>query len=192
MGLSIFGIFSIPSYTYYLQEIRKSHQVDPLMALSDGPFISKTHRIHATQSKSLAPCYAVELGEVGRSKEALEICRITLASPFAFAYPEWLATRDDLIMRGGYRIPRPFKAVEPHRVQPADVVSLPIGEKTSSNSPVDEPGKLLLFRGRAEMADQAKEAGTGDITQKRREIVDFLYKYGDEIGSANLDTFLNP
>lgn len=45
---------------------------------------------------------AVELGEVGRIEEARNICKITLASPYAFAYPEWRETSDD-IERKGYR-----------------------------------------------------------------------------------------
>lgn len=39
---------------------------------------------------------AVELGEAGRLNEARNICRITLDSPFASAYPNWLETRDEL------------------------------------------------------------------------------------------------
>jgi len=40
--------------------------------------------------------YAVELGEVGRIAEAQNVCAITLASPFATAYPEFAQTRDEL------------------------------------------------------------------------------------------------
>jgi tetratricopeptide (TPR) repeat protein len=40
--------------------------------------------------------YAVELGEVGRIAEAQNVCAITLASPFAAAYPEFAQTRDEL------------------------------------------------------------------------------------------------
>ena len=39
---------------------------------------------------------AVELGEVGRINEARRVCQLTLASPFAQAYPEWLETHDEL------------------------------------------------------------------------------------------------
>ncbi len=39
---------------------------------------------------------AVELGEVGRISEARNVCQITLASPFAAAYPNWLETRDEI------------------------------------------------------------------------------------------------
>jgi tetratricopeptide (TPR) repeat protein len=44
--------------------------------------------------------FAVELGEVGRLEEAQSVCRITLASPYAFAYPEWRETEQDLALRG--------------------------------------------------------------------------------------------
>ena len=36
--------------------------------------------------------YAVELGEVGRINEAENVSRLTIASPFASYYPEWLST----------------------------------------------------------------------------------------------------
>ena len=39
---------------------------------------------------------AVEMGEVGRIEEARNVCRITLASPLAAAYPNWLETRDEI------------------------------------------------------------------------------------------------
>jgi hypothetical protein len=44
--------------------------------------------------------YAVELGEVGRIQEAQNVCRITLASPYLIAYPEWRETGQDLALRG--------------------------------------------------------------------------------------------
>ena len=40
--------------------------------------------------------FAVELGEVGRLDEARNVCQVTLASPFAPAYPEFAETRDEL------------------------------------------------------------------------------------------------
>jgi hypothetical protein len=43
--------------------------------------------------------YAVELGEVGRIAEAQNVCAVTLASPFAAAYPEFAQTRDELAAR---------------------------------------------------------------------------------------------
>jgi hypothetical protein len=43
--------------------------------------------------------YAVELSEVGRIAEAKNVCAITLASPFATAYPEFAQTRDELVAK---------------------------------------------------------------------------------------------
>jgi tetratricopeptide (TPR) repeat protein len=43
---------------------------------------------------------AVELGEVGRIEEAQNMSKIVLASPYAFAYPEWRETGQDLALRG--------------------------------------------------------------------------------------------
>jgi tetratricopeptide (TPR) repeat protein len=43
---------------------------------------------------------AVELGEAGRVEEGCRALSIALASPFAFAYPHWHATRAELIERG--------------------------------------------------------------------------------------------
>src|ERR1051325_4080194 len=44
--------------------------------------------------------YTVELTEAGRLEEAQNICRVILASPYAFAYPEWRETEQDLVLRG--------------------------------------------------------------------------------------------
>ena len=39
---------------------------------------------------------AVELGEAGQLEQARRISETTLASPFAYAYPNWRETRDDI------------------------------------------------------------------------------------------------
>ena len=44
--------------------------------------------------------YAVELLEAGRIEEAGNISRIVLASPYAFAYPEWRETGQEIAGRG--------------------------------------------------------------------------------------------
>jgi hypothetical protein len=43
---------------------------------------------------------AVETSEVGRTAEAQNISKFVLASPMAFAYPEWRETGQDLALRG--------------------------------------------------------------------------------------------
>lgn len=42
---------------------------------------------------------AVELGEVGRFEEAHAALAVSLASPFAAAYPEWSETRDEIVAK---------------------------------------------------------------------------------------------
>ncbi len=44
--------------------------------------------------------YAVELGEVGRIQEAQNVCNIVLASPYAFAYPEYRETGAEIALKG--------------------------------------------------------------------------------------------
>jgi hypothetical protein len=85
---------------------------------------------------------AVELGEVGRVEEASSICKVVLASPYAFAYPEWRETGADIVRRG-YKsrsvisVDQPFSELE-------NVIQLPIPEYKSR--PVQtKPGRLLNY-----------------------------------------------
>jgi len=43
---------------------------------------------------------SIELVEVGRLEEATNVCKIVLASPFVFAYPEWRETGQELALLG--------------------------------------------------------------------------------------------
>jgi len=67
--------------------------------------------------------YAVELGEVGRRYEARNISQIVIHSPFAFAYPEWLDTANDL--RGSNRS---FVAFKPFKDIRRNVLPMPVRE----------------------------------------------------------------
>ena len=64
--------------------------------------------------------YAVELGELGRLYEASNISRLVLASPFAYAYPEWQATANDL--RG---LSKSFAAINQPSYLPRKVLYMP-------------------------------------------------------------------
>jgi tetratricopeptide (TPR) repeat protein len=75
----------------HLGAIRHIEQFLPIVKAFYGP-----HPLYFDYLNS----YTVELGEVGRIKEAQNVCRIVLASPFAFAYPEWRETWHDLTLRG--------------------------------------------------------------------------------------------
>jgi hypothetical protein len=43
---------------------------------------------------------AVELGSLGKIEEAGNVCQVVLASPYAFAYPEWRETGAEIARRG--------------------------------------------------------------------------------------------
>jgi tetratricopeptide (TPR) repeat protein len=78
--------------------------------------------------------YAVILGETGHLQEAHRISDLTLASPFALAYPEWTGTRDELNARGGYSASRSTvanKFVGPKRLK---VIQFPVVYQQSKPS----------------------------------------------------------
>jgi tetratricopeptide (TPR) repeat protein len=85
--------------------------------------------------------YAVELGEAGRIEEAQNVCRIVLASPFAFAYPEWRETEQDLALRG-------YKSRSTIRVKyiPGNVAYLPEPKPSTSvpGAPVKSENARVL------------------------------------------------
>lgn len=60
---------------------------------------------------------AVELGEVGRLEEANAALSVSLASPFALAYPEWSETRDEIAAKRRAASP---SVVAIHRVPEVD------------------------------------------------------------------------
>ena len=72
---------------------------------------------------------AIELGEAGRIEEAQEVCKIVLASPFAFAYPEWRETAYDIDLRG-YKSRSSVRVIQSF---PGNVVSMP--KRESSGNP---------------------------------------------------------
>lgn len=86
--------------------------------------------------------YAVELVESGRIEEAKNVSNIVLASPYAFAYPEWHETGREIALRG-YKsrsvvsVDRPFSELE-------NVIRLPSPEY-KSRSVQTKPGRLLNY-----------------------------------------------
>jgi hypothetical protein len=89
--------------------------------------------------------YAVELVEVGRVEQAQNVCRITLASPFAFAYPEWRETWQDSALRG-YKsrssVPVIQSFLVPKKTQ--NVLRLPERERSevTKRSPFFQPSEV--------------------------------------------------
>ena len=70
---------------------------------------------------------AVELGEVGRLDQARRASSITLASPFAAAYPEWLETFDEIRLKQR-RASRSIVSV-PHAIGATDRLLKYVGKR---------------------------------------------------------------
>jgi tetratricopeptide (TPR) repeat protein len=83
---------------------------------------------------------AVEMGELGRIEEAQNVCRITLASPFINAYPEWRETWQELALRG-YKSRSVVSVLKP-ALDSDNVVPLPVVER-SSDPP--QQGQARIF-----------------------------------------------
>jgi tetratricopeptide (TPR) repeat protein len=102
---------------------------------------------------------AVELGEVGRKDEARNIMRVVLASPFAFAYPEWRATAQELRSSR-----RSFVAVSPSRF---NVLTLPEREASEQRSFQPKPARVLhLSKWKKKMAKKAREKQTEQLLEE--------------------------
>jgi tetratricopeptide (TPR) repeat protein len=80
--------------------IIRSIQGDHYRAITELDALLPSYRTivkyHPTLYYEFLNSYAVELGEVGRIAEAQNVCAVTLASPFAAAYPEFAQTRAEL------------------------------------------------------------------------------------------------
>jgi tetratricopeptide (TPR) repeat protein len=81
----------------------KSEIGDHGEALADLEGLSPLVRIVGQQTPLYFYLYqnelAIEFAELGRIAEAEAACAIALASPFAHAYPEWSATRDEIAVK---------------------------------------------------------------------------------------------
>ncbi|HEX5735276.1 MAG TPA: tetratricopeptide repeat protein [Blastocatellia bacterium] len=83
--------------------------------------------------------YAVELAEVERLEEARNISNIVLASPYAFAYPEWRETSDEIDFRGYHS----RSVISLTQVVSRNIVALP--ERNAVSESTKQPGKLLYY-----------------------------------------------
>lgn len=101
--------------------------------------------------------YSVNLMYLGAYEQAIRICNFTLASPYVFAYPEWLETSDEIARRGqrashsrvyiGRRPVELEKAVDvpaiPDNVLHPDFPYFP--DKSESPDESTAAGKLLIM-----------------------------------------------
>ena len=94
--------------------------------------------------------YAVELAEAGRRQEARNVIRHVLASPLAFAYPEWRETGDELDLGRN----RPPQSVVPfaQEIKPQNLVRMPVAEPEQSIftaeatfSRTEQPARILDY-----------------------------------------------
>ena len=105
---------------------------------------------------------AVELAEVGRIEEARNISNIVLASDYAFAYPEWRETRED-IERKGRRSSRSLVAVT-QGITEHNIIRLPEREHIPVSQ--EEPGRVLHFMVKKDKNDTPeipKDASVADM-----------------------------
>ena len=111
--------------------------------------------------------YAVELAEVGRINEARNIMRVVLSSPFAYAYPEWQDTANDL-----RRSQRSFVAFKPSKFIPQNVLAMPAIEHGEiGENGYNQPARVLdLQKWKKKMAKGKK--GKKDNGEQDNENVD--------------------
>jgi hypothetical protein len=84
--------------------------------------------------------YAIELGEIGRKYEARNIIRHVIASPLAFAYPEWRETAEELQSPN-----RSFAVLKPARRRKTKILSMPVIEHAESVIQ-DKPARVLSLQ----------------------------------------------
>ena len=105
--------------------------------------------------------YAVELGEAGRIEEASNICKVVLASPYAFAYPEWRETDKDIALRG-YKSRSSVSVIQSF---PRNVFYLP--QPQPSTGTPSKSGPARLFNLNKWKEDKMVKEPNGDETEDK-------------------------
>jgi len=119
--------------------------------------------------------YATELGAVDRFYEARNIMRVVLASPFAFAYPEWLETAETLREKN-----RSFVAVNPSRSGNV----LRFWPQELPSEPVTKKAKILSLSEKLEQRRQAIKRKAEKAFKIRTKIL------SDDLPEAVVDSIL--
>jgi tetratricopeptide (TPR) repeat protein len=157
-----------------------------------------SHKIYYTYLNS----YAVELMEIGRIDEATNISKIVLASPYAFAYPEWRETGAD-IARRGYKsrssVPVIQSFLEPEKIQnvlympePCPALDSPIKQKRGRLFSLEKwkEEKMVKSNGDEELDNLTDKdlvikilhmsSEEGMTYKKLRKIIDYIAKVQSE------------
>jgi tetratricopeptide (TPR) repeat protein len=146
---------------FYRETIKTGLNLSALQAVAGISLLKSMEGRHGSALKDLENLYplfryappgihfdylnslAFELGEVGRKQEGRDIIRHVLASPFAFAYPEWKQTAKDL--KGSSRS---FAVIDPPAYTPRSVLLMPATELSSVEIPSqsDESARVIDMR----------------------------------------------
>jgi tetratricopeptide (TPR) repeat protein len=125
---------------YHKQAIKDLERIAPLVRFSQP-----------VEQFQYLNSLAVELGETGRIEEAGSICRVVLASPYVFAYPEWRETAQEIAGRG-YRSRSQVSFTE--KLQPENILHWP--ERDAKKS---APSPLLNTATVTQLAEWKKKMG---------------------------------
>jgi tetratricopeptide (TPR) repeat protein len=120
--------------------------------------------------------YAVELGEVGRMQEARHIARTVLASPFAFAYPEWRATAEELKAANRSSV---FIGASPDIAR--NVLFMPVEHEHRQSSVPWSPAPVLDFqKWKAKMRKKGDSKKSSKIATEKEMLVRLMEIFTDD------------
>jgi hypothetical protein len=114
---------------------------------------------------------AVELGEVGQLERARRVSEITLASPFARAYPEWRETFDDIASKQR-RASRSVVAVRKQVQAAQNLARMPAPEQVASRALGRDPegiqARVLNFQQWKTMLEPSSTPVPNRLTPEQR------------------------
>lgn len=154
---------------------------------------------------------AVEMGELGRYPEALQLSQIAVRSPYVNFYPEFQETYDEIIARMRRPSPSVIAGVAwpqaPAEVAVTDsvatnVVAMPVAARPAStveaNAAPAQPGRVIAYHGwqrcLPEPSEALQESFTDNdldqmsIADKQRALLDVIYS--DRVTHHTLDQLL--
>jgi tetratricopeptide (TPR) repeat protein len=105
------------------------------------PIVQMMGPRHPQEYYSFLNGLAVELGEAGRFEEARNVIKLVLRSPIAHAYPQWFATRDEIIEKEG-RASRSKVVIWRGTAAPNNILHLPAPAPEAGPELVESPPDL--------------------------------------------------
>jgi hypothetical protein len=130
--------------------------------------------------------YAIELGEAGYKQEARNIIKHVLESPFAFAYPEWYETAEEL--KGANRS---FAVIDPSPANAAQIYSMPLAEKREA-SRQDKPASITdLQEWKKKMGKEPNGEENDKPKTTSERLVKLLSMVNSELNDTDLDRVID-